>query len=697
MFVKCHLLTKVKVFGLLQGLYVLDMSRKCTFRIGLFGLLCLGGATTARAQNVGIGTAAPTTRLHVDGETRVGSTGLSAAAAGAGALRWNGTNLQYSDGTAWVSLGSGTVTAVAASSPLASSGGPTPNISLTGIVPVANGGTGVGTIPANALVVGNGTGAVNTLTPTGTNTVLSWNGSAYTWTDGDGLYIRNQNAVNQTANYRISGSGQINTALGVGVAPGTGGINTFFGGEVVTINTDLLSAGVEIRDHDGDDNGGPYLDFARNNAVDYHARLQLNSTTQMSASNMTNNLLFGINTSTPGFPLHNATNTANWQNLFQNTNAGGSSVYLAHGDGYGAYIDAGTDAAAGTYALHVNRAGAPHLYVRGDGPTGIGGVPAGDVRLDVFDRMRMRSGANGSAGTWFHNGGADRFFLGNFNDNILAVFGAGGAGWFTFFDRVNGRVGIGNSAPARSLDVAGNERIRLGGNMGVANNSQLEISNAGAGSAFISFHNEGSWGAHFGLEPNGWFSTRGWSPSAYDSHNNLRVGELAWGSAGQNVITRDNAGLQGDAGARSGFFETANPTNYYAGAASWQHLIDVRHSNTGNNYAMQIAGSFFDQRFFGRKTNNNPSQAWTEFITTNILNYTGEFCRNQNDGINVAHNSTFSTSQYICFLVQIVGRFEGGGEVVRVGDTDGNGFWDIRINSAQNAVGGCMRCLQIRP
>jgi hypothetical protein len=42
-------------------------------------------------------------------------------------------------------IAAGTVTGVTASSPLASSGGTTPNISLTGIVPIANGGTGSAT------------------------------------------------------------------------------------------------------------------------------------------------------------------------------------------------------------------------------------------------------------------------------------------------------------------------------------------------------------------------------------------------------------------------------------------------------------------------------------------------------------------------------------------------------------------------
>lgn len=56
--------------------------------------------------------------------------------------------------------------------------------------------------------------------------------------------------------------------------------------------------------------------------------------------------------------------------------------------------------------------------------------------------------------------------------------------------------------------------------------------------------------------------------------------------------TRDDAGLQGNAGAVSGFFETANPIHYPAGATGWWHLLDIRHSTTINNYAMQLAGGF---------------------------------------------------------------------------------------------------------
>ncbi len=48
---------------------------------------------------------------------------------------------------------------MAASSPLASSGGATPTISLSGTVPIANGGTGAATAAANLVFAGPATGA----------------------------------------------------------------------------------------------------------------------------------------------------------------------------------------------------------------------------------------------------------------------------------------------------------------------------------------------------------------------------------------------------------------------------------------------------------------------------------------------------------------------------------------------------------
>ncbi|HLP65864.1 hypothetical protein [Flavobacterium sp.] len=77
--------------------------------------------------------------------------------------------------------------------------------------------------------------------------------------------------------------------------------------------------------------------------------------------------------------------------------------------------------------------------------------------------------------------------------------------------------------------------------------------------------------------------------------------------------TKDNAGQMSS---QSGFFETNVPVNYPAGATSWWHLIDTRHSNPANNYSMQIAGSFFDQELWFRKTNNSAATPWSRLLTS---------------------------------------------------------------------------------
>lgn len=74
----------------------------------------------------------------------------------------------------------GTVTGVTASSPLASSGGNTPDISLSGTVAVGNGGTGATTLTANNVILGNGTSAVQFVAPGTSGNVLTSNGT--TWT-----------------------------------------------------------------------------------------------------------------------------------------------------------------------------------------------------------------------------------------------------------------------------------------------------------------------------------------------------------------------------------------------------------------------------------------------------------------------------------------------------------------------------------
>ncbi len=91
-------------------------------------------------------------------------------------------------------------------------------------------------------------------------------------------------------------------------------------------------------------------------------------------------------------------------------------------------------------------------------------------------------------------------------------------------------------------------------------------------------------------------------------------GTIKYGNSGVRTESRNNAGLQGNAGAMSGFYETYAPLNFPKDDNNWWHLIDTRHSNNTNNYAMQFAGSFFDQKLYFRKTNNDPAQKWREIV-----------------------------------------------------------------------------------
>ncbi|GGH00649.1 hypothetical protein [Pedobacter zeae] len=89
----------------------------------------------------------------------------------------------------------------------------------------------------------------------------------------------------------------------------------------------------------------------------------------------------------------------------------------------------------------------------------------------------------------------------------------------------------------------------------------------------------------------------------------------------QETKPKDDAGQMGGI---SGFFETYNPVNFPAGANGWWHLLDVRHSNVNNNFAMQFAGSFFDQNLWFRKTNNVPNTEWSRVLTETNGNLNGK-------------------------------------------------------------------------
>ncbi|HLP22073.1 MAG TPA: tail fiber domain-containing protein, partial [Chitinophagales bacterium] len=213
-----------------------------------------------------------------------------------------------------------------------------------------------------------------------------------------------------------------------------------------------------------------------------------------------------------------------------------------------------------------------------------------------------------------------------------------------------GNVGVGTTTPAYKFDVSGDARATGNINAGThlviqysdpylrtdADNKHMVVSGGSGwtatGATMVLRGSSAGNNAH-GLEMytgnaermrilsngNMGIGTAAPADKLHVSTNIRADGTVYWGNGLVRTETRDNAGLRGDAGARSGFFETSTPTNYPAGATSWWHMIDVRHSNNANNYAMQIAGSFYDQNLWFRKTNDNAAQAWTRLLTTNDI------------------------------------------------------------------------------
>lgn len=217
-------------------------------------------------------------------------------------------------------------------------------------------------------------------------------------------------------------------------------------------------------------------------------------------------------------------------------------------------------------------------------------------------------------------------------------------------------------------------------------------------------------------------------------HGTLEVdGDLLYGNDKTRTQTRDNPAIQGG---NSGFYETSNPVNYYPGSASWQHLIEARHSNRGNNYALQIAGSFFDQDLWFRKTDNDGGKAWQQVIGSGHrncafpFNSVGVAISNAVDGvwktnticgtIRFGHN-TYQEAQLHCWSLgghvatysetYLLGLHYGLSNILVAGDwlgsrnsddsalcaNNANDQWNFDGNCNKNDNYRAWRCIQTTP
>ena len=160
---------------------------------------------------------------YTDGQLLIGNTTgntLTAATLTAG----TGVTITNGHGTITISApDTGTVTSVTASSPLASSGGATPNLSLTGTVAIANGGTaGTATPTAGAVPYGTGTAYGFSAAGTTGQVLTSAGAGTPTWTTPTTGTV-----TSVTASSPIASSGGATPNLSLGTVPiANGGTNS---------------------------------------------------------------------------------------------------------------------------------------------------------------------------------------------------------------------------------------------------------------------------------------------------------------------------------------------------------------------------------------------------------------------------------------------------------------------------------------
>jgi hypothetical protein len=227
--------------------------------------------------------------------------------------------------------------------------------------------------------------------------------------------------------------------------------STFGGNTVASGNYAFATGGNTFAKAAGSFSAGSYNDDADNpdpaNPNDADRIFQIGNgigAVRSNAITVLRNGNIGIGTTTPNAPLQFDNNIANRKLVLYDANNNDHQYY-------------GLGINGGTLRYQVDATGADHVFfagvnnsssselmrIKGNGNVGIGNNP--DFLLDVNNRMRIRSGGNlsNSAGIWLNNSSNSSLqsFIGNETDNTVGFYG-NSSGWNFTMNTTTGKIKI---------------------------------------------------------------------------------------------------------------------------------------------------------------------------------------------------------------------------------------------------------------
>ncbi|MFM1875086.1 MAG: Yellowstone lake phycodnavirus 2, partial [Bacteroidota bacterium] len=490
----------------------------------------------------------------------------------------------------------------------------------THVMSLNAGNVGVGvTSPAQKLhVVGN---ARITGLSAGGNVQANASGDLIISNDviaGDPDYIHNQFTSAQTANFWINGLANVENAYRLD------NTNVIFNS-----GTDVYGNIRVLQNNSTTLQDGMYLNYNSTGGTGAHLRMFANGTNERMRIDASTGYV-GIGNTSPASLLHVMGKT----NIHQSGAGGGQNLFTG--------LESPTSA-SGRAQLVLSSAYsdvviASSQYNNSHGSTltfaSYNPANAADYRKFVVNQ--------GNWGTRMHYldfGYADAGGRTNPHSNI------NGSDQMLTLDGLNKRVGVRTMDPSTTFDVHGQTTLTRDGateccSGGAYTLAIAENTSSTGNRSSISFHNGGIAEGKIELVQSEYnmaglpYNNRRFR--LYDHQSPLLglelEGNLFYGNNSSRTQTRNNNTLYGNSdGVLSGFYETdqaSQANGYPAGSSSWWHLIDSRHSNPGNNYSMQIAGSFYDQRLWFRKTNGSGNTAWSELIHTGNIGSYGDHLGN---------------------------------------------------------------------